>query len=56
MNQPPQKDSQPEDPRPPSCLTCGVVIGTQNVTAPDDWCREHRPRNLRGVAVRDESW
>lgn len=64
-----KKERKPEDPRPPSCLTCvhwwprsegggtcGKVIGTQNVTAPDDWCREHQPRGLRGVPIREQSW
>ena len=69
MNQYPREDPKPGEPRPPSCLTCvhwwpraegggicGVVIGTQNVTAPDDWCREHSPRDLRGLPIRGESW
>ena len=69
MNQYPKEKPKPGEPRPPCCLTCvhwwplaegdgdcGVAVGTARVTAPDDWCREHRPRDLRGVAVRDRSW
>ena len=70
VNQYPRQDPKPGEPRPPSRLTCqhwwpraeggGICAkaagSMYNVTQPDEWCREHQPRGLRGVPNRQTTW